>query len=131
MNPSSFRISHTRTFSLELGMSHFSCSARLALRMRVRRSATGSLFIGLPARPHDARDLALERELPEAEAAQLELPDVAARPAAQLAAVVRARRELRRTLRLRDERGLRHGCLRLPERHSEMREERLGEDLAH
>src|ERR1051326_8831151 len=126
MNPSSFRISHTRTFSLELGMSTFSCSARRPLRMRVRRSATGSLFIGLPARLHDAGDLALERELAEAETAELELAEISARPSAQLAARIPARAEFRGTLRLCDQRRFRHGSLRLPERHAEMREERLG-----
>src|SRR6266853_724806 len=89
MKPSSFRISHTRTFSFELGTSVFSCSARLALRMRVRRSATGSLFMGLPARLHDARDLALEGKLAEAEATQLEFAEIPARTPAELAAGVR------------------------------------------
>src|SRR5256885_16206961 len=63
---------------------------------------------GLPARLHDARHLALERELAEAQPAHLELPEIRARAPAQLAPVVRARRELRRALRLHDEGGLRH-----------------------
>src|SRR5712692_7950101 len=110
MNPSSLRISAIRTLSLEEGMSTFSCSARLPLRMRVSRSAIGSLLIGWPspARLHDARNLALEGQLPEAEAAQLELPEVAPGPAAQLAAGVGPRRELRRPLGLHDERDLGH-----------------------
>src|SRR5436309_759969 len=125
MKPSSFRISAIRTLSREAGMSTFSCSAPLALRMRVRRSAIGSLRIRpLPARLHDARNLALERQLAEAEPAHLELPEVGARAAAQLAAVIGARAELRLTLGLHDERGLRHMRL-LPERHSEVREEHL------
>src|SRR5262245_57542868 len=125
MKPSSFRISAIRTLSLEDGMSTFSCSARLALRMRVRRSAIGSLRMALPARLHDARDLTLERQLAEAKPAQLELPEVAARPPAQLAPVIGARLELRLTLRLHDERGLGHAEL-LPERHAQVREEHLG-----
>src|SRR2546422_4939455 len=125
MKPSSFRISAIRTLSREAGMSTFSCSARLALRMRVSRSAIGSLRIRpLPARLHDARNLALERQLAEAEPAHLELPEIAARAAAQLAPRIGARAELRLTLGLHDERGLRHTRL-LPERHSEVREEHL------
>src|SRR5262245_54601094 len=100
MNPSSLRISHTRTLSLELGMSAFSCSARLALRMRVRRSATGSLFMRSPARLHDAGNLALERQLAETQPAQLKLPQIAARAPAQLASAIGPRGELRRALRL-------------------------------
>src|SRR5215510_10978834 len=125
MKPSSFRISAMRTLSREQGMSTFSCSARLALRMRVRRSAIGSLRMALPARLHDARNLALERQLAEAEPAQLELPEVAARAAAQLAPVIGARLELRLTLGLHDERGLGHAKL-LPERHAQVREQHLG-----
>src|SRR6266542_7045911 len=115
MKPSSLRSSLIFTFSFEDGMSTFSCSARLALRMRVRRSAIGSLIDmvarPLPARLDHARHLALQGELPEADPAQLELPEKPARPAAQLAAAVDARLELRRLLqptRLHDERGLRH-----------------------
>src|SRR6266850_2326791 len=67
MNPSSFRISAMRTLSREDGMSTFSCSARLALRTRVSMSAIGSLRIRLPALLQDARNLALERQLAEAE----------------------------------------------------------------
>src|SRR2546422_9467250 len=107
MKPSSFSSSAMRTLSLLEGMSHFSCSARLALRMRVRRSAMGSLRM-LPARLRDARHFALEGELAEAQAAHLELADEGARAPAQLAAVVGARLELRRRLRLHDEGGLRH-----------------------
>src|SRR5258705_432554 len=126
MKPSSFRISAMRTLSREAGMSTFSCSARLALRMRVSKSAIGSLRIRpLPARLHDARNLALERQLAKAEPAHLELPEIAARAAAQLAPRIAARAELRLTLGLHDERGLRHTRL-LPERHSEVREEHLG-----
>src|SRR5437016_2751186 len=43
MKPSSLRSSAMRTLSREAGMSTFSCSARLALRMRVSMSAMGSL----------------------------------------------------------------------------------------
>src|SRR5499426_3723539 len=125
MKPSSFRISAMRTLSREHGISTFSCSARLALRMRVSMSAIGSLRMALPARLHDARHLALERQLSEAEPAHLELPEVAARATAELAPRIGARLELRLTLRLHDERGLGHAKL-LPERHTQVRQEHLG-----
>src|SRR6266446_2629924 len=100
MKPSSFRISASRTLSLEDGMSTFSCSARLALRMRVRRSAMGSLIDmeprPLPARLDHTRHLALEGELPEADPAELELPQVTARSTAQPAARIGPRLELER-----------------------------------
>src|SRR5262245_23916957 len=109
MNPSSLRSSTMRIFSLEDGMSTFSCSARLALRMRVSRSAMGSLFmIASPARLDHARHLALEGQLPEAQTAELELPQVAARASTQLTAAIGATGELRGALRLHDERGLGH-----------------------
>src|SRR3989442_15150475 len=96
MKPSFLRMSATRTFSREAGMSTFSCSARLAFRMRVSMSAIGSLLIARsPARLHDARDLALERQLAEAQAAHLELSEISAGAAAELAAVIGARAELR------------------------------------
>src|SRR5262245_11874081 len=107
-NPSSLRISARRTLSLEEGMSTFSCSARLALRTRVSMSPTGSLYMGLPARFHDARHLALEGQLPETQAAELKLPEIAARAPAQLAAVMGARHELRRARRPDHERDLGH-----------------------
>src|SRR5882724_8548683 len=105
MKPSSLRISVIRTLSLEEGMSTFSCSARLALRMRVSRSAILSLIdmvrLSLPARLDHARHFALEGELPEAERAELELPDEAARTPAQLAAAVQGRLELQRVVQAR------------------------------
>src|SRR3970282_986686 len=112
MKPSSLRISAILTFSFEEGTSTFSCSARLALRMRVSRSAIGSVIdISsrlLPAGLDDARHLAPDGELPEADAAPLGLPEIPPRPAADLAAGVGPRLELRRALLLHDQRGLRH-----------------------
>src|SRR5206468_5994123 len=111
MKPSLLRISARRSLIRDDGMSTFSCSARLALRTRVRKSAIGSLLMAAsPARLQDARHLALEGQLAETQAAQLELAQIAARPAAQLAAMVGAGRELGDPLRLHDERGLGHGC---------------------
>src|SRR5262249_58328652 len=110
MKPSLLRISAMRSLSRDDGMSTFSCSARLALRTRVRKSAMGSLLIvASPARLDHARHLTLERELPEAQPAHLELAQVTAGAAAQLAPVVATRRELRGPLRLHDQGRLGHG----------------------
>src|SRR5512132_3271003 len=103
MNPSSLRISASRTLSFEEGMSTFSCSARLPLRMRVSMSATGSVTIAmeslslgwLPGGLRHARDLALQGQVPEADSAQLELAEVPARAPADPAPGVGARLELR------------------------------------
>src|SRR5258708_28773893 len=91
MKPSPLRSSAMRIFSFEAGMSTFSCSARLAFRIRVSMSAIGSVMdIGalLPARLDDAGDFAPEGPLPKTQPAQLELAVVDARPDAVLAAEV-------------------------------------------
>src|SRR5438128_12606501 len=106
MKPSSFRISAIRTLSREAGMSTFSYSARLALRIRVSRSAIGSIRIRpLPARLQDARNLALARQLAETEAPLPELPEVGAASAGESATGDGARRKFRFPLWLPDERG--------------------------
>src|SRR5690349_17261837 len=67
--------------------------------MRVRKSAIGSVIdiaLDLPARLLDARDQALVRDVAQADPAQAELAEVGARAPAPLAAVVVARRVLRR-----------------------------------
>src|SRR5919205_1694984 len=76
------------SFILEWGISTFSCFAICALRIRVRKSAMGSLTAILPARFRYPGDLAFVRQLPEADPAQPELPVVPVRPAAPLAPVV-------------------------------------------
>src|SRR5215831_16856652 len=126
MNPSSLRSSVIFTLSFDAGMSTFSCSARLALRILVRRSAIGSLVIGgslrtrlvfshtlhplpfLPTRLDHAWDFALERQFSEAEPASLELPEIAARAATQSAASIGPRLELGRALLLHNQRSFRH-----------------------
>src|SRR5512139_146612 len=129
MNPSSLRILAISSFSLDDGMSTFSSFALLALRMRVSISAIGSVIIGsnpshLPTGLDDARDLAPERPVTETDAAHVELPEVAAGPAAQRAAVVRTDLELGCTLGLRDQRLLCHGSSSLlSERHAEVAEQ--------
>src|SRR5690242_8451706 len=80
-------------FSLEAGTSTFGWRAWIAFRTRVSMSAMGSLVIvlllgpALPARLHDTRDLAVQGELAEAQAAKSKLSEESARPAAAPAAV--------------------------------------------
>ena len=72
--------------------------------MRVSMSAIGSLIVmGSPARLGHAGNLARERQSSEADPAQREASDECARPATQLAAVVRLRFEARRTLAFDDQ----------------------------
>src|SRR5262249_27305077 len=96
--------------SRDAGMSTRVCLAVTALRIRVSISAMGSVISQLSASSLDrlpaalghARDVALERELPEAEAAQRKLPHVGARTAAQVAAVAQPDLEFRRLVFLGD-----------------------------
>src|SRR5437660_5610717 len=88
----------TSAFIFECGMSTSSWPAVRPLRMRVRKSAIGSVIdIGaaLPARLPNARDEALGSDLTQADPAQAELAVVRARATAPLAAVVAARLVLR------------------------------------
>src|SRR5262245_23433006 len=104
-NPSSLRMVTIATFIREEGTSTVLCLATCALRMRVRRSAIGSvMFISslLPTRLGDARKRAFQREVPEADPAELELPEKPSRPPAPPAAAARADRELRFPNRLGD-----------------------------
>src|SRR5690348_17202880 len=84
----------------ERGSSIESLRARIPLRMRARKSAIGSVIdifdisSSLPARLDDARDVAAQRELAEAEATHLELTEVGTRAAATLAAALHANLEL-------------------------------------
>src|ERR1700690_762848 len=95
MYPSSFRMRAISVFNLEIGTSTRLCFAAVALRMRVRKSAIGSVcIILLPARFHHSRDLSLECHAAETDAAHLELADIAARAAAATAAVAHANLEL-------------------------------------
>src|SRR2546423_12371856 len=104
--PSCWRISATRSFSFECGMMTFAFRAVMALRMRVRRSAIGSVILS-PARFDDARNVAAQRQLPEAQAAQFEFANESTRAPALGAAVAQlhlvlllARRELFQRKRL-------------------------------
>src|SRR5579862_2376909 len=100
------------TFILELGIVAWSCSALLALRMRVSMSAIGSVSTVslLPARLRHAGNRALMGELAQADPAEAELAEDRARPAAPVAARVVPHLELLGSPLLHDERGLRHYC---------------------
>src|SRR3954464_753957 len=110
MKPSSLRMRAISRFVRDAGTTTSVCRARDAFRTRVSMSAIGSeMFIcSLPARLGDARQLAQERALPEADAAQGEPSDEGARPSAHGAAVVRLHLVLRGPLRLCDHRFLCH-----------------------
>src|SRR5580765_5330784 len=87
MYPSSLRSRAMSTFIFEVGITTFSCSALLALRMRVSMSAIGPVSIAslLPARLRHARDRTLMRELAQADPTEAELLEHSARPAAPVA----------------------------------------------
>src|SRR5258708_35753412 len=85
-------------FSLETGTSTRWCLAAAALRIRVRKSPMGSVCIIflwlLPARLHDAGNFSLERHAAKTDSAHLEFANIAARAAANTAAVAHAHLEL-------------------------------------
>src|SRR2546426_9171632 len=121
--PSSRSTSQIFCLMLLAGRSISSSPARCALRIRVSRSATGSVMliaslpppavpvgaparccVELPRRLDHSRDLALEGAIAEADAAHLELVQEGPAAPAQLAAVVGTHPELRlllQALRLR------------------------------
>src|ERR1051325_3804094 len=117
INPSSLRMRAISDFSLEEGISTFWCRERIALRIRVSMSATGSVnlivcfsstarylwsqpencggsILSLPGRLRNPRNLTPQRQPAETQAANAELAEERARTSANLAAVVLARGEL-------------------------------------
>src|SRR4051812_38627446 len=79
----------TSFFSLEDGTSTVSWAAWIALRIRVRKSATGSVIdMSLPARLRHAGDVAIVSELAQADAANAELAIHGTRATAAAAARV-------------------------------------------
>src|SRR5690349_21875393 len=89
MYPCSRRIRASSILNFEAGMSTVSWSAERPLRIRVRKSAIGSVIdMLLPARLRQSGDVALVGHLAQADAAEAELAEVRTRPAAALAAVV-------------------------------------------
>src|SRR3954469_4291088 len=125
MYPSSFRRRAISSFSFEVGISVLSCSALLALRMRVSMSATGSVSISslLPGALCHARDDALMGELPQADPAEPELLEHGTRAPAAVAAGVVAHLELRGAGGLHPQRLLGH--LPVPSVGSEREAERI------
>src|SRR5438132_3948189 len=98
----------------DVGITALSWSALFAFRMRVSMSAIGSVNIASPARFRHAGDRALMGEVAQADAAEPELAEHRARPAAPVAARVVAHPVLLRTLLLDDEARLRHALLLPP-----------------
>src|SRR5918911_4668133 len=92
MYPCSRRIRAISILSLLAGISTVSCDAWMALRTRVRKSATGSVIDmrRLPAALGHPGDVAVVRELAQADPAQAELAVDGARAAATAAARVLA-----------------------------------------
>src|SRR5262249_2401356 len=100
-----------RSLIFDHGTSTRSLCASDALRIRVRRSAIGSVNMrppSSPARLGHARDLSAARELPQADPAELELAIEAAGPPARQTAVVGSHLELRPARGLHPQTGLRH-----------------------
>src|ERR1700692_2142585 len=89
----------TSTFNFEVGMSTRAWRALAALRIRVSKSEMGSVCIIvfsplLPAGLHHARNFPEQGVPAEADAAHLKFTQVAARAAANAAAVAHANLEL-------------------------------------
>src|ERR1051326_3751183 len=111
MYPSFSSTSSTRARSADPGLDTLDLLRICALRMRAIRSPSGSLRAivrpSSPARLDEARDDALGAELPQRDAAHLELAVEPARPPGDLAAVAHARgrgiaRQLRQLQRRRE-----------------------------
>src|SRR5216684_1324051 len=103
MYPSSFKMRAISVLSFETGTSTRWCLAAAALRRRVRKSAMGSVCITLlPAGFHDAGNFSLQRHTAKTDSAHLELADIAARAAADAAAVAYPHLEFRLLERLGD-----------------------------
>src|SRR4051812_14701815 len=91
------------------GISTVSCAAMIPLRMRVRKSAIGSVIdMRSPTRLRHAGDEALVRQLAQAHAAEPELAVDRARTTAAAAARMRPRLVLGRAVRANDLGGLCH-----------------------
>src|SRR5208283_4730167 len=75
-------------FNFDTGTSTRCCFAAVALRMRVKKSAIGSVCITLlPARFRHSRDFSLERHAAETDTAHLELANIPAGAATATAAI--------------------------------------------
>src|SRR5579859_1770482 len=98
MYPCSVRMRAISAFRREAGIATSWCWALAALRRRVRKSAIGSVIdmIASPARLRHSRDVAVVRELAQADTAYPELPIHGARAAAPPAPRIPAGLELGR-----------------------------------
>src|SRR5215210_1393317 len=134
MKPSSLRRRQTSSLSRETGTSSRSCFARWALRIRVSRSAMGSVMLiesfspsrPLPARLDHAGQIALQRQIPQVDATQPELAVDTARAATDPAPVAVADLELQLLPLLRDLCRRRHNLLLACERHAELAQQEQG-----
>src|SRR5690349_19305833 len=113
MYPSRSRIRAISIFTLEAGTSTRGWCASVALRIRVSMSAMGSVicspeYAALPAALGHASDVAVERQLTEAETAQRELADIRAWASAAVAAIAVPHLELQLLVFSRDFRGRGH-----------------------
>src|SRR5215510_12362242 len=122
MYPSSLRMRAISIFRRDAGTSTLVWRAPIAFRMRVSMSEIGSVifmsipidykfnatrartpaFPGLPTRFGHPRNLPVERQLAEADAADAELANVSARPTTAFAAVVAAHFVFWSSVRLND-----------------------------
>src|SRR5919202_5404720 len=106
MKPSSCKIRAMLSFIFECGMSTLAWRRLIALRMRVNISAMGSVILmaqrSLPARLHNARQLAPQRPFAQADAAQAKFAIDGPWTPTNLAAVVLLHLELRRLFRFGD-----------------------------
>src|ERR1022692_720527 len=91
-------------FSFDDGISTRGCLARAPFRILVKKYAMGSVVIrsSLPTGFHDAGNFSLERVSAETDAAHFELPEKAARPATDPAAIALTVLEFQFLVRLRD-----------------------------
>src|SRR5438477_1917354 len=102
MNFSCTRIRQSSALMPDAGQATSSCRARTAFRMRVSRSAIGSVMAPisvppLPARLGHTGDHPEMRQLAKADAAKAELPEEPPRPPAAMTARIAADLELRLT----------------------------------
>src|SRR5579862_7132084 len=97
-------------FIFDDGMSTRGCLARAPFRIRVKKSAMGSVVIlpSLPTGLHNTGNFSLERVATETDAAHLELSQKTAATAADPAAVTMADLEFRFTVQLRELTGSSH-----------------------
>src|SRR5579871_941513 len=112
MYPSSLSSAQRRCLSLDDGASTSAWRARIPFRIRARKSEMGSvidIFNHLPARFDDARNVAPQSEVAEADPAEVELAQERARAATLVAAVAMPNTPLRRLLVGGKVDGLGHG----------------------